>query len=120
LSGLELVEDEKGVLWLGTDPSGLHRLDPATGHFTKYEHDMNRPGTLSDNRVNSVYFDHSGTMWVGTQNGLDKFDRKNGTFIVYKLQDGLPFMKLNYVIKFVGDTTMQGYGGKLRKVVVKA
>ena len=86
---LELAEDRKGALWLGTDSSGLHHFDPATGQFTKYEHDMNRPGTLSDNRVNSVHFDRSGTMWVGTQNGLDKFDSKTGTFTVYTQRDGL-------------------------------
>jgi signal transduction histidine kinase len=51
---------------------------------------MDRSGTLSDNRVNSVYFDRSGTMWVGTQNGLDKFDSKTGTFTVYTRRDGLP------------------------------
>ncbi len=87
---LELVEDRKGALWLGTDSSGLHRFDPATGQFTGYEHDMDRPGTLSDNRVNSVHFDRSGTMWVATQNGLDKFDSKTGTFTVYTQRDGLP------------------------------
>jgi PAS domain S-box-containing protein len=90
VSYLELVEDQKGALWLGTDSSGLQRFDPATGQFTKYEHDIDRPGTLSDNRVNSVHFDRSGTMWVGTQNGLDKFDSKTGTFTVYTRRDGLP------------------------------
>ena len=87
---LELVEDVKGALWLGTDSSGLYRFDPATAKFTGYEHDMDRPGTLSDNRVNSVHFDLSGTMWIGTQNGLDKFDSKTGTFTVYTQRDGLP------------------------------
>jgi len=85
-----LVEDRNGALWLGTDSSGLHRFDPATGQFTKYEHDIDRPGTLSDNRVNSVYFDRSGTMWVGTQNGLDRFDSKTGIFTVYARRDGMP------------------------------
>jgi ligand-binding sensor domain-containing protein/signal transduction histidine kinase len=87
---LELVEDREGVLWLGTHSSGLHRFDPATGQFAIYQHDINRPGTLSDNRVNAVHFDRSGTMWLGTQNGLDKFDRKTGTFTVYTRRDGLP------------------------------
>jgi PAS domain S-box-containing protein len=87
---LELVEDRKGALWLGTDSSGLHRFDPATGQFITYAHDMDRPGTLSDNRVNSVHFDRSGTMWVATQNGLDKFDSNTGTFTVYTQRDGLP------------------------------
>ena len=54
-----LVEDPHGALWLGTDSSGLHRFDPATGQFTVYEHQVSRPGTLSDNRVNSVHFDRS-------------------------------------------------------------
>jgi signal transduction histidine kinase/ligand-binding sensor domain-containing protein len=90
ISYLELVEDREGALWLGTDSSGLQRFDPATSQFTQYEHNINRPGTLSDNRVNSVYFDRSGTMWAGTQNGLDKFDSKTGTFTVYARPDGMP------------------------------
>jgi PAS domain S-box-containing protein len=87
---LALVEDRQGALWLGTDSSGLQRFDPATGRFTTYEHDIDRPLTLSDNRVNSVHFDRSGTMWLGTQNGLDKFDSKTGTFTAYTRRDGLP------------------------------
>ena len=87
---LELAEDRKGYLWLGAFFSGLQRFDPETGMFTTYEHDLNRPGTLSDNRVNSIHFDRSDTMWVGTQNGLNKFDPKTKTFKVYTQRDGLP------------------------------
>jgi PAS domain S-box-containing protein len=87
---LELVEDREGVLWLGTDSSGLQRFEPTTGKVTTYEHDVNRLGTLSDNRVNSVLFDQTGTVWIGTQNGLDEFDRKAGMFNVYTHRDGLP------------------------------
>jgi PAS domain S-box-containing protein len=86
---LELAEDREGKLWLGTHSSGLHRFDPATGQFTIYEHDTNRQGTLSDNRVNSVFFDHTGGMWVGTQNGLDKFEPQTGTFTIYGERDGM-------------------------------
>jgi len=87
---LELVEDREGALWLGTHSSGLQRFDPAAGQFTDYQQDNNRPGTLSDNRVNSVHFDRSGTMWVGTQDGLNKFDPKTGRFTVYTQREGLP------------------------------
>jgi ligand-binding sensor domain-containing protein len=86
---LDLVEDSKGGLWLGTHDSGLQRFEPETGQFTVYQHDNHRPGTLSDNRVNSVYFDRSGAMWVGTQNGLNELDPKTGTFTVYTHQNGL-------------------------------
>jgi PAS domain S-box-containing protein len=86
---LELAEDSEGKLWLGAHSSGLHRFDPATGQFTIYEHNINRQGTLSDNRVNSVFFDHTGGMWVGTQNGLDKFDPQTATFTIYGERDGM-------------------------------
>ena len=87
---LEMAEDGKGTLWLGSEHGGLHHFDPATGQFTVYQHDVDRPDGLSDNRVNSVHFDRSGAMWVGTQNGLDKFDSPSGKFTVYTRRDGLP------------------------------
>lgn len=87
---LDLVEDRTGALWLGTESSGLYRFDPPTGQFTNYQHDINNAGTLSDNRVNSVFFDRSEVLWVGTQNGLNQFDSKSGTFTSYGRSQGLP------------------------------
>jgi hypothetical protein len=87
---VEVKEDRQGALWLGTHSSGLQRLDPAAGRFTAiYKHNANDPTSLSNNRVNSVLFDHAGTMWVGTQDGLGKFDPRTGTFKTYYEQDGL-------------------------------
>jgi hypothetical protein len=37
-----------------------------------------------------LYFDKSGTLWLGTQDGLDKFDPATGSFEVYRERDGLP------------------------------
>jgi signal transduction histidine kinase len=48
------------------------------------------PGVLSDNRVNSVHFDRSGVMWIGTQNGLDRLDPQTGRMSVFTQRDGLP------------------------------
>jgi signal transduction histidine kinase/streptogramin lyase len=87
---LELVEDRAGVLWVGSMFSGLFRFDPDTGIVTGYEHDRTRPGTLSDNRINSLHFDRSGTLWVGTQSGLNRFESQTGRFTTYTRRDGLP------------------------------
>jgi len=89
LIDIEIKEDRQGALWVGTHSSGLQRFNPTTGQFTVYQHNANDPGSLSNNRVNSVHFDHSGTIWVGTQDGLDKFDPKTGRFKTYYEQDGL-------------------------------
>jgi ligand-binding sensor domain-containing protein/signal transduction histidine kinase len=86
---LELIEDHAGKIWIGTDLSGLLRFDPATGQVAIYTHITNATGTLSDNRVNSVHFDRSGIMWVGTQNGLDKLDPETGRFTALTQRDGL-------------------------------
>jgi len=85
-----IAEDSNGSLWLGSNFGGLQRFDPSTERFTEiYKHDAKDSTSLSNNRVNSVYFDHSGTMWVGTQDGLSKFDAKTRRFRSYYEQDGL-------------------------------
>jgi PAS domain S-box-containing protein len=112
---LEVVEDRGGMLWLGTDSSGLQRFDPARRQFTVYEREMNRPGTLSDNRVNSVHFDSSGTMWVGTQNGLNKLDPTTGKFTAYTQGDGLPGNAVSCVLEGDhGDLWMSTNNGVAR------
>lgn len=82
-------EDHEGALWIGTDRSGLQRFDPTSHQFRVYKHNPNDPMSLSNNRVNSVFFDLSGAIWVGTQDGLEKFDRSTGTFKTYYEHDGL-------------------------------
>ena len=84
-----ITEDSQGVLWLGTDADGVQRFDPSTKQFAAYTHDPANPATMSDVRVNSVFFDHAGTMWLATQNGLDQFDPKSGLAIPYYERDGL-------------------------------
>jgi signal transduction histidine kinase/ligand-binding sensor domain-containing protein len=96
---LELVEDRQGMLWLGTDSSGLQRFDPGTGRFITYEHEQDRVGSLSDNRVNSVHFARTGRMWVGTQDGLDEFDPQTGTFTTYGRREGLPGSTVGCVLE---------------------
>jgi PAS domain S-box-containing protein len=87
---IEVKEDRQGALWVGTHSSGLQRFDPTTGQFTAiYKHNENDPRSLSNNRINSVHFDRSGIMWVGTQDGLGKFDPKTSRFKTYYEQDGL-------------------------------
>jgi ligand-binding sensor domain-containing protein len=97
----EIKQDRRENLWLGTAQSGLHRFDPSTGEFTIYSHNPDDPRSMSDDRVNSIYFDNSGVMWVGTQNGLDRFDGNTGSFKTYYEQEGLAG---NVVSCILGDS----------------
>ncbi|HED11441.1 MAG TPA: hybrid sensor histidine kinase/response regulator [Caldithrix abyssi] len=75
-----LYEDEDGKMWLGTFSGGLNRLDRETGRFTVYKFDPHNPLSLSNNRVWAITGAGRDHLWVGTSNGLNLFDKRNGTF----------------------------------------
>ena len=75
-----ITQDLTGNLWIGTGGytltgSGLNRLDPQTGQFTRYQHDPADPSSLSSNDIMGLMIDPSGILWVGTWGGgLDMAD----------------------------------------------
>jgi len=81
---IAITEDRAGGLWIGSYGAGLSRFDRRTGRFRTYLHEADNPSSLSNNIVSRVLIDHAGTMWVGTYNGLDRFDPRNESFVVYK------------------------------------
>ena len=82
-------EDANGALWLASPGYGLYRFDPTTAQFTSYRNTPADARSLSDDGVNTVYVDHAGTIWAGTNSGLSKFDRSNQKFTTYYERDGL-------------------------------
>ena len=48
------------------------------------------PSSLCDDRVYSIHRDRSGTMWVGTREGLEEFEPRSGSFIHHKHREGDP------------------------------
>ena len=50
---------------------------------------------LSDNYIFSVFQDSYGYIWIGTNNGLNRFDGKQ--FKVYGIQQGLPSMQIDQI-----------------------
>ena len=81
---IAITEDRGGGLWTGSYGAGLSRFDRRTGLFKTYLHEPDNPFSLSSNIVSRMLIDHAGTMWVATYNGLDRFDARNGRFVVYK------------------------------------
>ncbi len=84
------VEDAYGMLWIGTQISGLSKLDRNTGLFTNYKHDATNPASISDNKIQALHVDKNGALWIGTHNGLNKYDAKNNAFKSWFIKDGLP------------------------------
>jgi ligand-binding sensor domain-containing protein len=98
-----LAEGADGSIWMGTYTQGLQRLDVRTGEIAAYKYDPKVRGSLSNNQVHALCVDHAGTLWVGTQNGLDRFDRNTGKFTTFGERDGLP------------NNAVEGHPGRRRR-----
>jgi two-component sensor histidine kinase/ligand-binding sensor domain-containing protein len=85
-----ILQDHKGIVWIGTSNAGLDRYDPSTGKFRFYQYDMTNPNSLSNNGVISLCEDHNGTIWAGTWWGLNRFDAKTESFFKYHANPSKP------------------------------
>ena len=98
-SYFSIAEDNTGKLWLGGVQSGLHLFDPATGHFTVYKSLSNKPDSLRDDTVPTVYVSSSHIVWIGTQNGLNRLDPATGKIDAYDTTSGLPANKVDCILE---------------------
>lgn len=82
---LVLYQSKKGTLWFSTQDGGICTLNAETGIFTEY----NSATGFIDHIVNSISEDANGILWLGTNNGLCRFDPSSRSFDVYTTHDGL-------------------------------
>jgi signal transduction histidine kinase/streptogramin lyase len=84
---IAITEDRAGALWVGTLGAGLSQFDRRTKRYKTYRHEPANPSSLSSNIVSRLLVDHAGTMWLATYNGLDRFDPRNESFVIYKQEN---------------------------------
>ena len=81
LSELQAIaEDADGNIWLASFGGGVTRFNPDTETFTHFDSDPDDPSTLSNPAALSLHVDSANTLWVGTTNGLNRFDAKTEQF----------------------------------------
>lgn len=81
--------DKQGYLWIGTDFGGLNCFNTKKEHFENYVHSENDTSSIASNFVRFVYCDSNNDIWIGTNSGLDKFNRNTKTFSHFTVLDGL-------------------------------
>lgn len=72
-------QDNYGFIWLGTHGTGLYRYDGL--NYKPYKYIINDSTSLSSNIVFTTYLDSKNRMWVGTEKGLNLYDRNHDRFI---------------------------------------
>ena len=98
--------DGRGTVWIGTETSGLARLDPRSGRIAWHRHDPKDPNGLSHNRVNALWIDEArpDVIWVGTQRGLNRFDAGTGRWARFLRDPGDPGSLCNDIVTAIrGD-----------------
>ncbi|MDD2229572.1 MAG: two-component regulator propeller domain-containing protein [Candidatus Cloacimonetes bacterium] len=84
-NNLKCTAWESETLWCGTS-GGLVKLNTATGNKTYYN---TTNAGLPSTEVYSLYIDHQGKKWIGTDNGLCRLD--NGDWTVWNTTNsGIP------------------------------
>lgn len=76
--------DRSRTLWIGTRSAGIARFDPRTRKLERFRARIGASGLSSDS-IFTLYEDRSGTLWAGTEAGLDRFDPQIRRFIAQPL-----------------------------------
>jgi ligand-binding sensor domain-containing protein/serine phosphatase RsbU (regulator of sigma subunit) len=107
-----IYQDQKGIIWIGTEEGGLNRFD---GHsFTCYTKKNGLPGNL----VKAICEDSSGNIWLSLNElGAARFDGKK--FSLFSDKNGLSNNKVYSIYKdsknniwFCTDSGLTRFDGK--------
>jgi len=86
---VKIVKYSKGRLLIGC-PNGFQIFSPDENRFLTYLPDPKNINSLSDARTNDIAVVNDSCVWIGTDNGLNRFNPITGSFIKYYEKDGLP------------------------------
>ncbi len=80
------LEDEQGILWIGTLGGGINKYNRETGQITHYINDPDDSNSLNSNEIFSLYEDREGFLWIATRgSGISKFNTRSEQFDNYEL-----------------------------------
>ncbi|MFH2143342.1 MAG: two-component regulator propeller domain-containing protein [Bacteroidota bacterium] len=79
----DIFIDSEGIVWIGTFDKGLCTYNTESGIFKYFPVDVEDNKGISSNLVWCINEDKYGQIWVGTNYGLNKYDKKTDTFTKY-------------------------------------
>ncbi|WP_343693951.1 two-component regulator propeller domain-containing protein [Chitinophaga sp.] len=95
-----VVQDNQGLIWIGTDHGGLNILDKQQQKFRYLTNNSEDPKSLSQNSITTLYKDNTGIIWIGTyKKGLCYYHENIVKFPLYQHQvfasNTLPYDDVN-------------------------
>uniref|UniRef100_UPI004027CA44 ligand-binding sensor domain-containing protein n=1 Tax=Parabacteroides distasonis TaxID=823 RepID=UPI004027CA44 len=84
-----LCVSEESWFWGGADEGRLRVWDTKTRALITYRYIPGEMNPLASNHIHCLFVDSSGYLWIGTNAGLDQYDKRTGRFDHFTMQDGL-------------------------------
>ena len=98
LYGHCILEDSRGLLWLGLDGRGLICYNPQAQTAQHWERSPKNDTTLVGNYVNALCEGPDGIIWAATSMGLSAIDPRTMRFTNYDRARGLPTNRVSSVL----------------------
>lgn len=89
-----IYEDKDRFLWVCTK-NGLFRVNQKRTSAKKLEADAFKPGSLNHKIALTLYEDRKGTMWIGTEGGINKMLPENRYFKSYQIASSFSSQPVN-------------------------
>jgi len=77
-----LFQDMQKNIWIGTFSSGINIISSIPDNFNTFASEPGSKKSLSNNQVN-CFFEDGNILWIGTEGGLNRYNRKDDTFKHY-------------------------------------
>ncbi|WP_320174241.1 two-component regulator propeller domain-containing protein [Maridesulfovibrio sp.] len=88
----KILEDNSGVIWVGTYTDGLSKLTPKMQAFGILSRQPWKTDTLAGLEVSAILEDREGLIWIGTyKNGLNTYDPQTGEIKSYSTKSASPW-----------------------------
>jgi signal transduction histidine kinase/ligand-binding sensor domain-containing protein/DNA-binding response OmpR family regulator len=99
----DIEEDHEGNLWIGSnagDVVKIKTIKDSINEFIKYTHNPSDSASLSNRHIWAIYVDDTGSVWIGTNQGLNLYLGEGKGFKRY-MMDFKP--GLNFIYDITSD-----------------
>ncbi len=84
-----ILVDRNNQIWTGSSSYGAWCYDPIKSELKNFRHEPSDSNSLTGNVVKNILEDEDGNIWMGTNNGVTKWNPTTQQFKQYTNEDGL-------------------------------
>ncbi|WP_291959518.1 hybrid sensor histidine kinase/response regulator transcription factor [Maribacter sp.] len=99
----EIIQDEDGLIWIATNGEGLFKYNGTD--IKAYKHNAHDNSTINNSIVHTVFMDSNHTIWVGSNEGLNKYNKELDIFERIPVSKNAPNQKDVAIFAISEDTS---------------